>query len=53
MGNLIATLEGQKDRIIKALIERPREPVFIAENRCPLSDVTGRSAEVCPFNPSS
>jgi hypothetical protein len=46
MGNLKATLEGQKGSIIKALIKRGRAWVFIAENLCPLSDVTGWLAEV-------
>jgi hypothetical protein len=46
MGNLSATLEGQKGRIIKALIKRRRVWVFIAENRCPLSDVASPLAEV-------
>jgi hypothetical protein len=46
VGNLSATLEGGKVSIIKALIHRRRAWVFIAENRCPLSDVTGRLAEV-------
>ena len=45
MSNLSATLQGRKDRIIKTLMHRRRALVFIAKNRCPLSDVAGRLAE--------
>jgi hypothetical protein len=49
MGNLSATLEGGKGSVIKALLQRRKTLVFIAGNRCPLSDVTGWLAEVRRF----
>jgi hypothetical protein len=45
MGNLSATWQVQKSRVIKTRIQRWRASVFIAEKRCPVSDVTGRLAE--------
>jgi hypothetical protein len=45
MGNLSATWQVQKSRVIKTRIQRRTSLVFIAENRCPVTDVTGRLAE--------
>src|ERR1700761_6156037 len=51
-GNLHATLQGGKERIIKTLIQRQTARVFNARNRCPVPDI-GASSQAMNCGPGT